>query len=305
MRHAPFLALSLLAAIAGSGHAADATSPRSAAPVVAAERAFAADGLTMGVDGSFLKWSAPDAVMISGEGPRRAHDTLDPAAVFDPAAPALAWWPNWAGVASSGDLGFTTGGVAVGGKRSGHYFTIWRRQADGGWKWVYDGGAGANADNVPDAATDPLILSAATVGSASPQAAMDEVRAAEGVFSAAAAKDQKAAHLAALADDGRLYVAPLPPAIGAGQYADALQSWPSTFTFGVPDGGDASLAGDMAWTYGKANWRRGETERHGWYVHLWQKRADGWKLAFAQLVPAPPPAASPAPPAPAPPPAGG
>ena len=302
MRRTPFLALSiLLASVAGVGHASDPAGVGPAAVVVAAERAFAADGLTMGVDGSFLKWSTPNAVMMTGAGPRLARESLDPAAVVDPAAPALVWWPNWAGIATSGDLGFTTGGVEFGGKRSGHYFTIWQRQADGGWKWVYDGGAGANADAAPDATTDPVILTSASVGSASVVAAMDEVHAAEAVLSAAAAKDQKAAHVAALADDGRLYVAPLPPAIGASQYAAALDAWPSTFTFGAPEGGDASQAGDMAWTYGKANWRRGETDRNGWYVHVWQKRAAGWKLAFAQLVAAPPAA----PPAPATPPAAG
>jgi len=301
MRHLPFLALSFVAVIAGVSRADEIATAGSAASVVTAERAFAKDGLAMGVDGSFLKWSTPNAVMMTGAGPRLARESLNPDTVVDPTAPALVWWPNWAGVAASGDLGFTTGGVEFGGKRSGHYFTIWRRQADAGWKWVYDGGAGANADAVPDAATDPVILTSASFGSASVIAAMDEVHAAEAALSAAAAKDQKAAHLAALADDGRLYVAPLPPAIGASQYAAALDAWPSIFTFGAPEGGDASQAGDMAWTYGKANWRRGETDRNGWYVHLWQKRADGWKLAFAQLVPAPPPA----PPAPPPPPAGG
>jgi ketosteroid isomerase-like protein len=284
---------SLLAVLAFAAPAVAQT----ADPVIAAERAFAADGLATGVDASFLKWSAPEAVMIAGGGPKLAHEILDPRAVFDPAAPSLVWWPNWAGIAMSGDLGFTTGGVEVGGRRTGHYFTIWKRQADGGWKWVYDGGTGATAATVPGADTEPLRLPVSTTGSASPEAAMAEVRAEEARLATAALTDQKAAHLAVLADDGRLYVAPLPPAIGAAAYSAALDGWPATFDLKASTGGGASQAGDLVWDYGEAGWSRDGVSRTGWYVHLWQKRAEGWRLAFAQLL------ANPAPATPQPPPA--
>ena len=288
--------LALLAAVAATPSLARTADPSpDPTPVIAAERAFAADGLATGVDASFLKWSAPEAVMIAGGGPKLAHEILDPKAVFDPTAPSLVWWPNWAGIARSGDLGFTTGGVEVGGRRTGHYFTIWKRQSDGSWKWVYDGGTGATAANVPGADTEPVRLWVATVGSASPEAAMTEVRAEEAKLASAAATDQKTAHLAVLADDGRLYVAPLPPAIGAAAYPAALDGWPATFDLKTPTGGGASQAGDLVWDYGAAGWSRDGAERTGWYVHLWQKRPEGWRLAFAQLLPNPPPA-TPAPP---------
>ena len=264
--------------------------PAEASHIVAAERAFAADGRAMGVDGSFLRWSADDAVMIAGGAPRRAHDILDPAAVFDPAAPSLAWWPNWAGIAKSGDLGFTTGAVEVGGVRTGHYFTVWRRQADGSWRWVYDGGTGAASANAPGPDAEPLLLPTSILGSPSPDAAMSEVRAVEAVLAAGAQRDQKEAHLALLAPDARLYVAPLPPAIGAQAFPAALDAWPRRLELSTPFGGGSSEAGDMVWTYGRALWTRDETPRAGHYVHLWQKRAMGWMLVFAQIIPDPPPA---------------
>ena len=37
-----------------------------AEPVVAAERAFAADAPSLGIAGSFNKWSTPDAIVIGG-----------------------------------------------------------------------------------------------------------------------------------------------------------------------------------------------------------------------------------------------
>lgn len=267
-----------------------------AAPVVAAERAFAADGLALGVDKSFFKWSTADAILIGGGGVVDAHEAYPGTSDLDPSAPTLVWWPNWAGIARSGDFGFTTGGVERGGVRGGHYFTIWTRQADGSWKWVYDGGAGASSADVPPASSEPVILPTSTVGSGSAEAAMTEVRAAEAALATAAATDQRAAHLAVLADDGRIYVAPRPPAIGKDAYAEALMGWPPVFTFGPTMGGGASSAGDMAWTWGEARWQgAGGAPRNGHYVRLWQKRAEGWKLAFAQLINAPPPQPAPAP----------
>jgi ketosteroid isomerase-like protein len=284
----PAVAALALLLVAGAARAQP-----SAEPIVAAERAFAADGGTMGVDASFLKWSTEDSLMILAA-PTRTREVMDANAAFDPGAPRLFWYPQWAGVAMSGELGFSTGPVEVGGVRRGHYFTVWRRQPDGGWKWIYDGGTGAASAGEPGPDAEPAYLPTASVDSASPELAMTEVRAAEAVLSATARTDQKAAHLAALAADGRLYVAPLPPAKGAADFEAALAGWPATFELGAPLGGGSSDAGDLVWTYGTAGWTRDAAQRTGHYVHVWQKRPEGWKLVFAQLLPAPPPAEPPA-----------
>jgi ketosteroid isomerase-like protein len=65
-----------------------------------------------------------------------------------PATATLAWRPVAAGAALSADLGFTigtyeAGGVDEGGnpvKRYGKYLTVWKRQRDGSFKYVVDGG---------------------------------------------------------------------------------------------------------------------------------------------------------------------
>lgn len=262
-----------------------------AAPVVAAERAFAADAPSLGIAGSFNKWSTPDAVVIGGGEVRPVREAYPPDVPRPADEPRLEWWPNFAGIARSGDLGFTTGGVALNGQRTGHYFTIWRKQADGSWKWVYDGGSGASAADVPGPDSEPVTLRVSMAGSTSPQVAMDEVRVAEARLAERAATDQKVAHLAELAWDGRVYVAPHPPAVGAQAAIEALDGWPETFQFGPAEGGGASEAGDLVWTYGPAAWTRNAGERRGHYVRLWQKREQGWALVLAQLIPAPPPPA--------------
>lgn len=259
-----------------------------AAPVIAAERAFAADAAEIGITASFNKWAAPDAILIGPAGVLRVPEAYPPEAPRSVDESSLVWWPNFAGVSRSGDLGFTTGGVEVDHERTGHYFTIWVRQADGSWRWTYDGGSGASAAGVPDADSAPLVLATAPRGSDSADAAMAEVRAMEQQLAERARVDQVAAHLEALLPAGRIYVAPLPPATGEAAMAEALRHWPATFDFGPTISGGASDAGDLVWTYGAAAWTRDGHPRRGFYVRLWQRQADRWALVFAQLLPAAP-----------------
>ncbi|GAA0639934.1 nuclear transport factor 2 family protein [Brevundimonas lenta] len=298
MRHFAVLALPLMLAAAP----ALAQVP-DAAPIVAAERAFAADAPGMGIAGSFNKWSTPDAILIAGGQVQRVGEVY-PDGPRPADEPLLEWWPNFAGIARSGDLGFSTGGVAVGGQRTGHYFTIWQKQPDGSWKWVYDGGSGASAADVPGPETEPVILPPGPEllmvryegqpvdNTPGWQSAMNEVKAQEATLAQGAAVDQKAAHLGLMADNGRLYVAPRPPAIGREAFAEALSGWPATFQFGPTQGGGASRYGDLVWTYGTAAWTRDGQPRTGHYVRLWQRQEGGWKIVLAQLIPAPPPPAA-------------
>lgn len=259
-----------------------------AAPVIAAERAFAADFPAMGLAGSFSKWGRPDGVIIGGGQPATVEAVFDGAPrTRQPGEALIEWWPTFAGVARSGEMGFTTGPAFRDQQPFGHYFTIWLRQPDGQWRWVYDGGTNARPTGQPGRETEPRLLPVAMVGAASAEAAFDEVRAAETALAAEARTDQKAAHLKVLAADGRLYVASRPPAEGAAAFSEALAGWPATFDFGATQGGGTSVGGDMAWTYGPATWTRDGVARHGHYMRLWQKRPEGWRLVMAQLIPAP------------------
>lgn len=112
-----------------------------AAPIVAAERGFAADAAIHGTRLAFL------AHFDAGSWLFRPYPT--------PAQPALArdvedgspliWSPDLAGVSASGDLGFTSGpwtAQAAGSERAayGHFLTIWKRGDDGFWRVQVDGG---------------------------------------------------------------------------------------------------------------------------------------------------------------------
>lgn len=278
------LALALALAVAGFGLPAFAApqAPTNADPaqVVAAERAFAADGSALGVKQSFLKHSAPTGIVLSPE-PTLAK------AVFD-AAPdggaQLVWWPLWAGIAKSGDLGFTTGPYSVNGAPKAWYFTVWAKQPDGSWKWLFDGGppsdpTGAAPKDSPVAYARPSARAAG-----SPGQAMAEVTKAEGALSLGAKTDVKAAYLAALAEDGRVVGSRAKPPASHADIEAELATRPTMIRFS-PLGGQASAAGDLAWTYGMAQWETDGRVKRGHYVRVWRNDADGWRLLFDELLP--------------------
>jgi ketosteroid isomerase-like protein len=68
---------------------------------------------------------------------------------FAPDGPSLTWAPIKGEVFGAGDFGYTTGRSVFRQKgtdgkvieRRGQYLTVWRKQADGSWKVVFDTGS--------------------------------------------------------------------------------------------------------------------------------------------------------------------
>lgn len=268
-----------------------AASPAGAAPradvdeVVAAERAFAAAARTDGANAAFLQYSAPDGLVFQ-PGPRLAKEALE----ANPLPPVpLDWWPAYAGIAASGDLGFTTGPYVFGtGDRKGHgwYFTIWRRQPDGSWRWVIDHGP-PTREAAPEG-TGARVAALPTGRRSPPGKAFDDVKSAEARLAAALASDARSALPRFLAADGRIMRVGPQPAVGTAAWAPLLAAGPERIET-APLGGGASAAGDLAFTYGNARWRKGEAEIDGHYVRIWQRRKEGWKLIVDNMIANPPP----------------
>ena len=106
---------------------------------VEAERAFAADAQKLGQWTAFRKWSTDDAVMFVPQ-TINAHEFLKDRK--DPST-AVFWWPGASFVSCDGSTAVNTGPwVREWGKSVGYFTTVWQRQRDGGWKWIYDGGDG-------------------------------------------------------------------------------------------------------------------------------------------------------------------
>ena len=260
----------VLLALAAAPSLACAADP---APVVAAERAFAADGRLMAWPEAFKRHAAADGIMFA-PGPVNAQAHL--AAMEPRARPTLQWWPLYAGMALSGDLGFTTGPSTINGAPLGQYFTVWAKQADGRWRWALDAAADIDPPLMAPPSSEPGVL-AAGAPSKRPWPA---VQAAESALAKTAATDAAYAYRAVLAPDAR--IAGLSKRLAAGDaMIDAeLKARGAAIAF-KPLGGGAARAGDLAWTYGEASWSGGR----GHYVRVWRHGRSGWRIVWDQLLP--------------------
>jgi ketosteroid isomerase-like protein len=280
-------ALAALSLSAVAAQAAPAAKPTDPAAVIGAERAFAARAGVIGIAPSFLEYMTDDAIVFSPDPllAKAVYSVRPPPKLPKDGGTLLNWWPNFAGVSRSGDLAFTTGPATVNGGKPGiFYFTVWSRQKDGGWKWVFDGGVDADGAGAPGPEATPLALPPGDARPLAPDVAMNQVREAEIALAGRAKADVAAAYKAVLAKDARVQGSPTAPATSPEAVDRELATRAKTIAFG-PLGGSASKAGDLAWTYGDARWKDGR----GHYVRIWQRRAGKWALVFDQIVKVIPP----------------
>ena len=141
-RLAPIFAVLTLAACAGGPGdgppRGERVFPLIAQPgdVVATEVAFALAAQESGQWTAFREFAAEDAVMFTPE-KVVASDWLKNRP--DPAR-AVTWQPHEVWMSCDGALAVSRGAWQR-GSAAGHFITIWRRQEDGTYKWVFDDGA--------------------------------------------------------------------------------------------------------------------------------------------------------------------
>ncbi len=116
----------------------------------AADADFSNDATKFGAGEAFGRYAATDAQIFSGpgefiSGPHAISESFGPPTEKN----TLVWHPVHGEVAASGDLGFTVGNAVFTGiredgaqmQRFSKYLTIWKKQRDGSWRYVVDGGS--------------------------------------------------------------------------------------------------------------------------------------------------------------------
>ncbi len=115
--------------------------------ILSTDRAFSAMSADKGMQEAFLFYAASDMVKLQDGrlpviGKEEFRNTFTGVAdtMF-----RLTWEPVKAEISKSCDLGYTFGNYelydfARGEIRYGNYFTVWRKEKDGTWRWVLDGG---------------------------------------------------------------------------------------------------------------------------------------------------------------------
>jgi ketosteroid isomerase-like protein len=275
--------------------------PRPLAPVVEAEHAFAQHSIDRGMKEAFLRYAAPEGVIIRADGPVNAVKTW---ARRNPApAGLLTWWPVYADVSQAGDMGWTTGPYEfrekpadAGPSDTGHFFTVWRRQPDGSWKFVLDLGISHPAPARPETALRYPPPSGRGRATERVKGGVDAARRslleAERSFSADSSKrGARAAILERAHETLRLYRQNTSPVVGreaVGRTPDVLTG----FATWKPSKADAAASGDLGYVYGTYESRSKASDadpaERGHYARVWKREGGPWRVVFNVTLPATP-----------------
>jgi ketosteroid isomerase-like protein len=132
----------MAAAVLCARGAAGQTREALAAEVRAAETSFART-LASRDRAAFASYVAEEAVFFGNGGALRGRPAVVAgwAMYFDQPQAPFSWEPDTVEVLESGTLALTSGPVRdPGGTRIGTFNSIWRREADGRWRVVFDKG---------------------------------------------------------------------------------------------------------------------------------------------------------------------
>jgi ketosteroid isomerase-like protein len=271
--------------------------------LVQAERDFARTASAKGMKDAFLAYAADDGIVF-----RRTAVNAKQVWSSGPAPTGLlSWQPIFADISRAGDLGYTTGPYEFREKATdekpagqGHYMTIWRKQADGSWKFALDFGT----RNPQTTAPVPALSFAADNGwnvngrqaveLESERASLMNVE--QELNSDAKMKGTAGAFLSHLAQDARLFRQDAFPVVGKEQISTALKtqtgmlSWQPAATY-------VSQSGDLGYAYGTYESREkatgGKPSEQGNYVRIWKRQSDRtWKIVVDVMNPVRPPAAT-------------
>ena len=113
------------------------------AEVEAREIAFAKTMADRDLD-AFLTFVSPEAIFFNGNEPQRGRDAVARgwARFFEGPDAPFSWHPDVVQVLESGRLALSSGPVlGASGEETGRFNSIWRKDADGQWRVVFDKGS--------------------------------------------------------------------------------------------------------------------------------------------------------------------
>lgn len=252
--------------------------------MLAADREFGSLSATKPVKEVFMTYLADDSILFRGGEivPGKSWTAEQPSPPFK-----LFLRPAWAGIALSGDLGWTVDPYDLHPDGSdevhyGEYLSVWRKQKDG--LWLIAANFGVHMPQAGQAPSDPK-----TWKGGEPDAGKeDPARETAALLAADRELVAPAAYLARLATDGILLRAGAAPVEGTEAVRGSLGKGPAKMA-SHPVAGGVSGAGDLGYSYGTADWTAGGNTVKANYLRVWEKRGGAWKLKVDCLAEAPVP----------------
>ena len=243
--------------------------------LAAAERAFAAQSVREDMRRAFLAHFADDGVFVRRGGWVNARDALE----HSTAQPiVLDWHPVYTEVAASGDMGLSTGPWTLTRKDDpaapaahGQFVSIWRRDAGGPWRVVVDLGV-----DHPDAALEDVTTRAVAAPPFTAPPGDDVAQAERQFVSDADARGTHEAYAKWSSPQIRVYRQGGPPAIGHEAAEASSPAIVPTVEWHVEKTATARSR-DFGYAIGNYTFRSG-TAPLGFYLRVWHREADGWRV---------------------------
>lgn len=253
--------------------------------MVKTEQAFSKMAADTNTRDAFLAFIADDGLLfrpgaVNGKKWMLEHPVPPPT----DKKPLLAWQPAYAGMAASGDMGFTTGPWEAKADVNdakpqgyGHFVTVWKKQADGSWKFVVDLGISHPQSGGPLTLWTPTETSKKETFkpvdvAGARKALLDRD---QGYEVASMSQGLAKAFTEYASPDVRLYRANHLPFIGREASSAELAKTTGKVKWATL-GGDVSQAGDLGYTHGtyEAGIERGS------YVRIWKKENGQWRIVM-------------------------
>lgn len=242
--------------------------------MIAAEKSFAAYAVANSTKEAFLKFIDTSAIMFEGGMPVNGYQLW---LKKEKRPGVLNWRPRYAEISASGDFGFTAGpwtfqpqSVKDSVIASGYFFTVWKKNAAGEWKFILDVGT----DEGPGMPEKEVVRITTEKG----RGREHTLREAEEAFMALYKEDEPGAYKNFMS--GNVIIAgekaPLKTGYINWQYSTASQPGKMAFTL---LGTGIAPSGDLGYSYGTAE-SNGKKET---WLRIWRHELTGWKIAL-QLI---------------------
>ncbi|HWF89890.1 MAG TPA: nuclear transport factor 2 family protein [Pyrinomonadaceae bacterium] len=260
--------------------------------MVKTEQSFSAMAEDKSIREAFMAFIADDGLLFRPGAVNGKQWMIEHPVPASDKNPLLAWQPAFAGMSLSGDLGFTTGPWEFKADRTdptpsgyGDFVTVWKKQADGSWKFVVDLGISHPQSGGPLTLWQPPAPDPNKKTSFKPvdeSTALGALLERDRNYASAQRKQALAAVFPVYAGrDVRLYRPNNLPYVGVQAATEALAT-PKGRIKWKPIGGDVSLAGDLGYTHGTyevTDDTKNVIEK-GSYVRIWKKRNGMWRIVM-------------------------
>jgi len=264
--------------------------------MVKTEQAFSKTAEDKNTRDAFMEFIADDGLLFRPGAVNGKKWMLEHPVPPSDKKPLLAWQPAFAGMAAAGDLGFTTGPWEFKNDIKdeqpsgyGHFVTMWKKQANGAWRFVLDLGISHPQSGGPQKLWQPpVVATKATHKSVDVASTKESLMLRDKAFSdAGVSQGLVKAFLEFASPDVRLYRSDHLPYVGRTAAEQALTTAKGNFVW-IPIGSDVSQSGDLGYTHGTyevTDATKTVIER-GSYVRIW-KDEGGWKVIMDVTSPLP------------------